>query len=63
MVLVVEFVDKNAVSREGFRGVFAVNTTKAKPSTKLIIPRRWSSIPLSSVLKATRRGADLKRRR
>jgi hypothetical protein len=46
----VEFVE-NAVRLEGFRGVFAANRTKAKPSKKPITPRQCYSIPLSSALK------------
>jgi hypothetical protein len=60
--VVVEIVE-NAVSREGFRGDFAANTTKAKPSKKLITPRQMFSNSSFLCAEARRRGEDMKRRR
>jgi hypothetical protein len=54
---------ENAVSREGFRKVFAANTTKAKSSKNQISVDNLLQCLCSSVLRAKRRGEDMKRRR
>lgn len=54
---------ENAVSREGFRGGFAANTRKAKPSRIQISLDNLLQFLCSSELEGKRRREDMKKRR